>query len=58
MKTQEEKPKNDEKEFDSKITEARTDFSKACDLYRSYVGKSGTYEQRLERINRFRGGGW
>ena len=47
----------DDHDFDSKIIEARTDFHKAASLYRSYVGKSESYEDRLTRINRFRCGG-
>jgi hypothetical protein len=43
-------------DFDSKKEEAKTDFDKACDLYRSYVGTSERQEERLRRINKFRCG--
>ena len=45
-----------DKEFNSKKEEAKTDFNKACDLYRNYVSKSETWEERMERIQRFRCG--
>ena len=45
-----------DKEFDSKKDEAKKDFNKACDLYRSYVGESETWEERMSRIQRFRRG--
>lgn len=48
----------DDAYLDSNIVDARTDFDKACDLYRNYVGKSETPEERKRRINRFRCGGW
>lgn len=37
--------------------EAKTNFDKACDLYRNYVGGSTSDEDRSERIRRFRCGG-
>lgn len=40
------------------IVEARTDHDKACEVYRNYVGKAETSEERLRRINMFRCGGW
>jgi hypothetical protein len=40
------------------IVEARTNHNKACEVYRNYVGKSETQEERLRRINAFRCGGW
>ena len=45
-----------DKEFDIRIKEDKLDFDKACDLYRSYVGKADTLEERKRRINRFRCG--
>jgi hypothetical protein len=42
--------------FESKKEEAKTDFDKACDLYRSYVGDAETDEERYRRINKFRCG--
>jgi len=40
------------------IVEARTNHDKACEVYRNYVGKAETQEERLRRINAFRCGGW
>jgi len=40
----------------SEMQEAKKDFNKACDLYRSYVGSAETWEERKERINIFRCG--
>lgn len=40
------------------IVDARTDHDKACEVYRNYVGKAETTEERLRRINMFRCGGW
>lgn len=40
------------------IVEARADHDKACEVYRNYVGKAETQEERLRRINMFRCGGW
>lgn len=37
----------DDAYLDANIVEARTDFDKACDLYRSYVGKAETREERI-----------
>lgn len=48
----------DDAYLDANIVEARTDFDKACDVYRNYVGKAETREERIRRINRFRCGGW
>jgi hypothetical protein len=42
--------------FDIKKAEAKSDFDKACDLYRNYVGTAESPEERLRRINRFRCG--
>lgn len=42
--------------FDEKKEEAKKDFDKAADLYRSYVGEAETWEERKRRINRFRCG--
>ena len=47
---------NDDKMFDAKKSEAKEDFDKACELYRSYVGGAETQEERIRRINRFRCG--
>lgn len=47
-----------DKYLDENILEARTNFNKAANLYRNYVGKAETREERLRRINRFRCGGW
>ena len=44
------------KEFDSNKDDAKTDFNKACDLYRSYVSTAETDEERFDRIRRFRCG--
>jgi len=44
------------KEFDSKKEYAKKDFNKSCDLYRSYVSESETFEERKARIRRFRCG--
>ena len=43
-------------EFESKKEEAKTDFNIACDLYRSYVSEAETWEERMDRIRRFRCG--
>jgi len=40
------------------IVEARGDHDKACEVYRAYVGKAETREERQRRINEFRSGGW
>ena len=42
--------------FESNKQEAKSDFDKACDLYRNYVGKSETIEERMRRIRNFRCG--
>jgi hypothetical protein len=47
-----------DKYLDENIVDARTDHDKACELYRNYVGKAETFEERKRRINRFRCGGW
>lgn len=47
-----------DKYLDENIIEARTDFNKAVDLYRKYVGSAETPEERHRRIQRFRCGGW
>ena len=44
------------KEFDSSKDDAKTDFNKACDLYRSYISTAETDEERLYRIRIFRRG--
>lgn len=56
MDKKENKIKADEY-LDKNITEVRTDFNKACEVYRNYVGKAETKEERLRRINIFRCGG-
>jgi len=50
--------KTDDKYLEDNIVEARNNHDKACDVYRNYVGKAETWEERKERINRFRSGGW
>jgi hypothetical protein len=47
-----------DKYLDENIVDARTDHNKACELYRNYVGKAKTDEERTRRIHRFRCGGW
>lgn len=42
--------------FDNNKEAAKKDFNLACDLYRSYVGKAETREERMRRIQRFRCG--
>jgi len=42
--------------FEAKKEEAKKDFNKACDLYRNYVGRAETWEERKRRINKFRCG--
>ena len=69
MKTEINKEENKDLECDIKsvyddnylsenIIEARNNHDKACEIYRNYVGKSETYEERLRRINAFRCGGF
>lgn len=53
-----ENQKESDKFFDENVKEAKTDKNKACDLYRNYVGKAETDEERKRRINRFRSGGY
>jgi len=48
--------KDADKNFDLNKEDAKTDFDTRCDLYRSYVGKAETFEERKRRINRFRCG--
>lgn len=36
------------------MNEANNDFDKLCDIYRNYVGKSETSEERFIRIQMFR----
>lgn len=48
----------DDKYLANNIVEARTNHDKACEVYRNYVGKAETREERLRRINAFRCGGW
>lgn len=43
-------------EFDRLKQEAKTDINKAIDLYRSFVGKAETMEEKIKRINKFRCG--
>lgn len=43
--------------FKENIEEARNDFDKAANLYRNYVGKAETREERARRIHEFRNGG-
>ena len=43
-------------QFNQEKEEAKKDFDKACDLYRSYVGSAETQEERLRRIHTFRCG--
>ncbi len=43
-------------DFDSQKEEAKKDFDKLCDLYRSYVSPAETTAERIRRINRFRCG--
>jgi hypothetical protein len=50
--------KFDDKYLQDNIVEARNNHEKACDVYRNYVGKAETWEERKERINKFRCGGW
>tara|TARA_R110002012_G_scaffold24451_1_gene81671 strand:+ start:703 stop:849 length:147 start_codon:yes stop_codon:yes gene_type:complete len=45
-----------EKYLEDNIEEAKKDFNKACEVYRNYVGKAETWEERKRRINRFRCG--
>lgn len=40
------------------IEEARKNHGKACEVYRNYVGRAETREERIRRINSFRGGGY
>ena len=49
----------EDKEFDKKAKEVRDNdnLDDIINLYKSYVGKAETYEQRKRRINRFRCGG-
>lgn len=42
--------------FHSNKEAAKKDFNLACDLWRSYVGKAETREERLRRIQEFRRG--
>jgi len=56
LNTNKERNTQQDADFDSKKEEAKTDFNKACDLYRSYVGSAETRDERLERIKRFRCG--
>ncbi|WP_162926921.1 hypothetical protein [Flavobacterium psychrotrophum] len=42
--------------FEQNKEAAKTDFDKACSLYRGYVGKAETREERQRRINQFRRG--
>lgn len=43
-------------EFDKLKEEAKTDINKAINLYRRFVGKAETMEEKIKRINRFRCG--
>jgi len=42
--------------FNDNKEAAKKDFDKACDLYRGYVSKDETWEERKRRINMFRCG--
>ena len=50
------KTKKEEQEFQEKREEAKKDFDKAVELYKSEMTKAKTWEERRDRINRFRGG--
>lgn len=43
-------------DFHNKKEAAKKDFNLACDLWRGYVGKSETRDERLRRIQMFRRG--
>lgn len=46
----------DDNYLSENISEAKNNFDKACEVYRNYVGKAETREERLRRINAFRCG--
>ena len=45
-----------DKFFKDNIEKAKVDFLSAVNLYRDYVGKAKTDDERRRRINRFRCG--
>lgn len=48
---------NSDKYLDKNIVKARTNHDKACEVYRNYVFKAETHEERVRRIQGFRCGG-
>ena len=53
----EKEQKEADKYLNENIEEAKTSHDKACEVYRNYVGKAETMEERIRRINLFRCGG-